>query len=108
MTTQESRSRPDAPADSPGSARTGPNWGRVDCRCLRGSASSGSLAAMLRMDVDPRVANPNVEGRPRPVESLSGFDHWQVIPQVGALIMVVVLTIVFIVAGGKTPAARCC
>ena len=49
------------------------------------------------------MANPNVEGRPRPVEFLTGFDHWQVIPQVGALIMVVVLTIVFIRGWRKNP-----
>ncbi len=29
----------------------------------------GLFAAVARTDVDPRVANPNVEGRPRPVES---------------------------------------
>ena len=58
---------------------------------------------MMRTDVDPRVANPNVEGRPRPVGFLTGFDHWQVIPQVGALIMVVVLTIVFIRGWRKNP-----
>ena len=58
---------------------------------------------MMRTAVDPRVANPNVEGRPRPVGFLTGFDHWQVIPQVGALIMVVVLTIVFIRGWRKNP-----
>ena len=61
------------------------------------------FAAVARTDVDPRVANPNVEGRPRPVGFLTGFDHWQVIPQVGALIMVVVLTIVFIRGWRKNP-----
>ena len=49
------------------------------------------------------MANPNVEGRPRPVGFLTGFDHWQVIPQVGALIMVVVLTIVFIRGWRRNP-----
>ena len=63
----------------------------------------GLFVAVGRTDVDPRVANPNVEGRPRPVEFLTGFDHWQVIPQIGALIMVVVLTIVFIRGWRKNP-----
>ncbi len=63
----------------------------------------GLFLAVGRVAVDPRVANPNVEGRPRPVEFLTGFDHWQVIPQVGALIMVVVLTIVFIRGWRKNP-----
>ena len=57
--------------------------------------------------LDPRVANPNVEGRPRPVGFLTGFDHWQVIPQIGALIMVVVLTIVFIRGWRKEPRQPC-
>ena len=101
MTTQESAA-PDAPADSPGSARTGPNWGRV-ISLIAWLGFLGFAAAMMRTDVDPRVANPNVEGRPRPVGFLTGFDHWQVIPQVGALIMVVVLTIVFIRGWRKNP-----
>ena len=101
MTTQESKP-PDTQADSPGSARTGPNWGRV-ISLFAWLGFLGFTAAMMRTDVDPRVANPNVEGRPRPVGFLTGFDHWQVIPQVGALIMVVVLTIVFIRGWRKNP-----
>jgi Spirocyclase AveC-like len=101
MTTQESKP-PDTQADSPGSARTGPNWGRV-ISLFAWLGFLGFTAAMMRTAVDPRVANPNVEGRPRPVGFLTGFDHWQVIPQVGALIMVVVLTIVFIRGWRKNP-----
>ena len=101
MTTQESIP-PDTQADSPGPARTGPNWGRV-ISLIAWLGFLGFAAVMMRTDVDPRVANPNVEGRPRPVGFLTGFDHWQVIPQVGALIMVVVLTIVFIRGWRKNP-----
>ena len=104
MTTEES-TPPDTQADA--RARRAPaRTGAGSFRCSRGSASSRSSAAVVAHGVDPRVANPNAEGRPRPVEFLTGFDHWQVVPQVGALIMVVVLTIVFIAAGGATPAVR--
>ena len=106
MTTQES-TPPDHAGRTGRPAAKGTNWGRCDRRCWRWLGFLGLFAAVARTDVDPRVANPNVEGRPRPVEFLTGFDHWQVIPQIGALIMVVVLTSSSSVAGGKTPAARC-
>ena len=101
MTTKES-APPDKPLDSVDSTRKGPNWGRV----IALFAWLGFLGLFLvvgRTAVDPRVANPNVEGRPRPVEFLTGFDHWQIIPQVGALIMVVALTIVFIIGWRRNP-----
>ena len=101
MTTQESKPF-DTQVDSPGPARTGPNWGRR-ISLFAWLCFLGLFAAVARTDVDPRVANPNVEGRPRPVGFLTGFDHWQVIPQAGALIMVVVLTIVFIRGWRKNP-----
>ena len=75
MTTKES-TPPDTQADSPGSAHTGPNWGRW-ISLIAWLGFLGLFAAVARTDVDPRVANPNVEGRPRPVEFLTGFDHWQ-------------------------------
>ena len=101
MTTQESKPL-DAEQDSAGRVRTGPNWGRV-VSLFAWLGFIGLFLVVGRTAVDPRVANPNVEGRPRPVEFLTGFDHWQVIPQVGALIMVVVLTIVFIRGWRKNP-----
>ena len=101
MTTQES-TPPDTRADSPGSARTGPNWGRW-IALIAWLGFLGLFAAVGRTDVDPRVANPNVVGRPRPVGFLTGFDHWQLVPQIGALIMVVVLTIVFIRGWRRNP-----
>ncbi len=85
MTTQDSKPL-ETPVDSPGPARTGPNWGRrISLFAWLGFL--GFFAVVARTDVDPRVANPNVEGRPRPVGFLTGFDHWQIIPQAGALIM---------------------
>ena len=101
MTTQESIP-PDTTDDSAKPARSGPNWGRV-IALLAWLGFLGLFLAVGRVAVDPRVANPNVEGRPRPVGFLTGFDHWQIIPQVGALIMVVGLTIVFIRGWRKNP-----
>src|SRR5690348_5356802 len=47
-------------------AKSGPNWGRV-IALLAWLGFLGLFAAVARTDVDPRVANPNVDGRPRPV-----------------------------------------
>ena len=105
MTTQES-TPPIRKPDSPAARRTGPNWGRV-ISLFAWLGFLGLFAAVARTAVDPRVANPNVEGRPRPVEFLTGFDHWQVISAGRRLIMVVVLTIVFIRGWRRNPAARC-
>ena len=101
MTTQQSKPRWKVlPRNR--NAKTGPNWGRV-ISLLAWLGFLGLFAAVGRTRVDPRVANPNVEGRPRPVGFLNGFDHWQLIPQIGALIMVVVLTIVFIRGWRRNP-----
>lgn len=62
MTTQESPPS-DTQVDRP--ARKGPNWGRV-IALLAWLGFLGLFAAVGRTDVDPRVANPNVEdGRVR-------------------------------------------
>ena len=91
MTTQEDS--PVLTATEP--KRAGPNWGRV-VALVAWLGFLGLFAAVGRTDVDPRVANPNVEGRPRPVGFLNAWDHWQLVPQIGAAIMVAVLTVVFI------------
>lgn len=101
MTTQES-SPLDTHSDTAGPTRTGPNWGRW-ISLIAWLGFLGLFAAVGRTDVDARVANPNVQGRPRPVEFLTSFDHWQIIPQAGALLMVVVLTIVFIRGWRRNP-----
>ena len=101
MTTQDSK-RSETQLSQRESARKGPNWGRVVSLCAW-LGFLGLFVAVMRVEVDPRVANPDVEGRPRPVEFLTSFDHWQVIPQVGALLMVVVITIVFIRGWRKNP-----
>ncbi|MDT5246950.1 MAG: hypothetical protein QOD36_4326, partial [Mycobacterium sp.] len=60
MTTQDTKPL-DTQVDSPGPARTGPNWGRrISLFAWLGFL--GLFAAVARTDVDPRVANPNVEG----------------------------------------------
>ena len=82
--------------------RKGPNWGRV-IALMAWLGFLGLFAAVGRTDVDPRVANPNVEGRPRPVAFLTAFDEWQIIPQVGAVIIVVVFTVAFIRGWRKNP-----
>src|SRR6185437_17111633 len=69
MTTQEEL----GPTSVEPKAKTGPNWGRV-IALLVWLGFLGLFAAVARTDVDPRVANPNVEGRPRPVGFLTGFD----------------------------------
>lgn len=104
MTTQESLP-PDTRVQRP--VRKGPNWGRM-IALLAWLGFLGLFVAVGRTDVDPRVANPNVEGRPRPVGFLTAFDSWQIIPQVGAVIIVVVFTVMFIVGWRKNPVARCC
>ena len=78
MTTRESLPRDTQVKPPP---RKGPNWGRV-IALLAWLGFLGLFAAVGRTDVDPRVANPNVEGRPRPVAFLTAFDHWQIIPPV--------------------------
>lgn len=99
MTTQESAPPAPVPTES---ARSGPNWGRV-IALVAWLGFLGLFVAVGRTQVDPRVANPNVEGRPRPVEFLNGWDHWQLVPQIGAAIMVAVLTVVFIRGWRKNP-----
>jgi hypothetical protein len=101
VTTQESVP-PETRAPAPKSERTVPNWGRV-VALFAWLGFLGLFVVVGRTAVGPRVANPNVEGRPRPVDFLTAWDHWQLIPQIGALIMVVVLTIVFIRGWRRNP-----
>ena len=101
MTTQESKP-PDAGQDSasPRANRTELGPGRLAVRLARLHRVVRRRRTYGRR---PARGQPERRGRPRPVEFLTGFDHWQVIPQIGALIMVVVLTIVFIRGWRKNP-----
>ena len=50
-----------------------------------------------------RVRNPAVDGAPRPVEPLFGFDHWITVHQVGLILMMVTLGTVFVVGWRRKP-----
>jgi len=53
--------------------------------------------------VAERIRNPEVTGAPRPVAPLWGFDHWLVLHQIGAIVMMVTLITVFVVAWRRHP-----
>ena len=61
------------------------------------------FALSSRRYLDPRVANPDVEGRPRPVEFLFGFDHWVYFHEVGTVLALITLIVVFIVGWRRNP-----
>ena len=61
------------------------------------------FALSSRRHLDPRVANPNVEGRPRPVEFLFGFDHWVYFHEIGTVLALITLVVVFIVGWRRNP-----
>lgn len=103
MTTE--RSAPlvsDVEPDSAGPKRKGPNWGRwISAFALL--AFFGLFVAFARTDLDPRVANPNVEGRPRPVEFLFGWDGWLWVHQIGTVILLVILVVIFVRGWRRDP-----
>lgn len=58
--------------------------------------------ANMRVALDPRVANPNVQGRPRPVKFIFGLDYITFI-QISTCIMLLVLLVVFIRGWRRNP-----
>ena len=101
MTTKEP---PQLIAEDPRTPRRGrrTNWG----------GWVGFLAVMAffalfflssRRTVDPRVANPDVEGRPRPVEFVFGFDHWVYFHEIGTVLALITLVVVFILGWRRNP-----
>jgi Spirocyclase AveC-like len=56
-----------------------------------------------RRTLDPRIANPDVEGRPRPVEFIFGFDHWVYFHEIGTVLALITLIVVFIVGWKRNP-----
>jgi hypothetical protein len=48
--------------------------------------------------VSPRIANPNVEGAPRPVEPLFGYDNWLDLFQIFTIISMSIIIVVYVVA----------
>ena len=60
--------------------------------------------ANSRRYLDPRVANPNVEGRPRPVGGvLFGFDHWIALEEIGTVILLIALVVIFVRGWRRNP-----
>ena len=83
----------------PGGERKG--WG--------GWIAGAALAAFVlffiancRVALDPRVANPNVHGRPRPVRFLFGLDYITFL-HISTIIMLLVLLVVFIRGWRRNP-----
>lgn len=105
MSTKQTTS-PAAQQES-GARRTGTRgWG--------GWVAGAGLAAFAlffiancRVALDPRVANPNVQGRPRPVKFIFGLDYMTFI-QISTVVMLIVLVAVFVGDGAATRAARRC
>ena len=62
----------------------------VRCCLARGASTRG-------------CANPNVEGRPRPVEFLFGFGHWIVWFEIGTALCWCGLVVVFIIGWRRNP-----
>jgi hypothetical protein len=58
--------------------------------------------ANCRVALDPRVANPNVRGRPRPVKFLFGLDYITFL-HISTVIMLLVLLVVFIRGWRRNP-----
>ena len=53
--------------------------------------------------VDPRIKNPAVYGSPRPVTPLFGWTHWITFLQIGTVIAVVGLVVLFVVMWRRYP-----
>jgi hypothetical protein len=71
---------------------------------LVGMAALVTIAVNARTGAgSERIANPAVEGAPRPVEPLWGFDHWITLHQIGTVVMMVVLVVGFALAWRRHP-----
>src|SRR6201994_313427 len=82
---------------------------RTAKRGLGGWIAGAALAAFAlffiancRVALDPRVANPNVQGRPRPVKFLFGLDYITFL-HVATCVMLLVLLVVFIRGWRRNP-----
>ncbi|RDH79572.1 spirocyclase, AveC family [Mycolicibacterium moriokaense] len=84
------------------SAKVSPRWGRWAAG-LALTVLVAVFVAVMRTDLDPRVANPDVEGRPRPVDFLFGFEHWMTVVQIGAVAMLIGLILLFVRGWRRNP-----
>src|ERR1700712_3617144 len=82
---------------------------RSDKRGWGGWIAGAALAAFTlffiancRVALDPRVANPNVQGRPRPVRFLFGLDYITFL-HIATVVMLLVLLVVFIRGWRRNP-----
>ena len=50
-----------------------------------------------------RIRNPNVEGNPRPVKPIFGFDHWVTVLQIFTIIACTIIIIVLLIAWRRNP-----
>ena len=101
MSTQQSTppAATNQPAAAQGNAKRG--WG--------GWIAGAALAAFVlffiancRVALDPRVANPNVHGRPRPVKFLFGLDYITFL-DIATVVALIVLLLVFIRGWRRNP-----
>lgn len=95
------QSLPPKVADKPTRPGTKRGWG--------GWIAGAALAAFAlffiancRVALDPRVANPNVQGRPRPVRFIFGLDYITFL-HISTVIMLLVLLVVFIRGWRRNP-----
>jgi hypothetical protein len=63
----------------------------------------GLFIAVSRVELHPRVANPNTVGRPRPVDYLFNLTGWMSLIQIGTALMLAILVVVFIVGWRRNP-----
>lgn len=97
MTIRETES-----VDPPKNSKPSPNWGRW-LAALALAAFVGLFLSVMRTDLDPRVANPNVQGRPRPVSFLMGYEHWMAVVQIGTLGLLIMLVVIFVRGWRRNP-----
>jgi hypothetical protein len=102
MTTQDGATQTAEREPAGGTGKTRSGWGLWAC-VLAALAFAGLFIAVSRTALDPRVANPNVQGRPRPVDFLFGYDNWMPWVQIGTALMLVQLLVIFVVAWRRHP-----
>src|SRR6266700_945953 len=103
MTTQLTAPEPVAPPPPSGKRlskgeRAALGWALLSCAVallLIHIARHGAVAA--------RIANPAVHGAPRPVAPLFGWTHWLALEQIGTIVMMVQVIVVFAVMWRRHP-----
>jgi hypothetical protein len=87
--------------------RPRPNRGRTIAVAVLALAALAAVIAVgvaaRRGAVAERIANPDVTGAPRPVEPLWGISYWLTLHQIGTVVMMVALVIVFVVMWRRHP-----